>query len=114
MQLFSASMRSRLTERPRPWNPSRIRDSPERKRRGVAGISGSGSQINVDTSTLVNNNNAFAIASGSNIRVSNNNIYNNGVNFNITAGGAVLSAGNNRTTPDSTRWHLVVGPLPLK
>jgi hypothetical protein len=64
--------------------------------------SASGAQLNVDTSSLVNNNNAFAVASGSTIRVSNSNIYNNGTNFNITAGGSVLSAGNNRTTPGGT------------
>lgn len=68
---------------------------------GGSGVIGSGgsAQINVDTSTLVNNNIAFNTSvSGAVIRVSNNNIYNNGTNFNIAAGGTIETANNNRTT----------------
>jgi len=90
-----------------------VTDSRFTSATGGVVASGSGSQINVDTSTLVNNNNAFAVAAGSTIRVSNSDIYNNGTNFNITAGGAVLSAGNNRTTPDSGSTS-PSGSIPLK
>jgi hypothetical protein len=64
---------------------------------GVVTTGGTG-QINVDSSTLINNTIAFSAASGTTIRVSNNNIYNNGTNFNIPAGGSINSVGNNRIT----------------
>jgi hypothetical protein len=64
---------------------------------GVVASTG-GAQINVDASSLVNNNVAFSVASGSVIRASNNNVYNNATNFS-NAGGSILSAGNNRMTP---------------
>jgi hypothetical protein len=68
---------------------------------GASGVigSGSGAQINVDTSTVDNSTIAFnAAVSGAVIRVANNAIYNNGINFNIVAGGTIASAGNNRIT----------------
>jgi hypothetical protein len=66
---------------------------------GAVVASAGGAQINVDASSLVNNNIAFSVVSGSTMRVSNNNLYNNATNFSIAAGGSILSAGNNRTTP---------------
>ena len=45
----------------------------------TAGVvaSAANAQINVDTSSLINNNTAFSVVSGSTMRVSNNIIYNN-------------------------------------
>ena len=57
------------------------------------------SQVNVESSTLIDNGTAFnASGSGSTIRVANNAIYNNATNFNIAVGGSIASAGNNRIT----------------
>jgi hypothetical protein len=71
-------------------------------------ITSGGSQINVESSTLVNNTIALNVSVGGGIiRVANNGIYNNGTNFSNT-GGTIASAGNNRitsggtTTPNST------------
>jgi len=61
--------------------------------------SGGSPQIDVDTSSVINNTTAFSSASGTVIRVSNSNIYNNVTNFAIPVGGSIQSAGNNRTTP---------------
>jgi hypothetical protein len=58
-----------------------------------------GSQVNVDSVTMINNGTALnSNVGGSIIRVSNSNLYNNGSNFNIVAGGSILSNGTNRTT----------------
>lgn len=58
------------------------------------------SQVNVESSTFLNNFVAFnASVSGAIIRVANNAIYNNVTNFTIAAGGSIASTGNNRITP---------------
>jgi hypothetical protein len=71
-------------------------------------ITTGGSQVNVESSTLVNNTTAINVSVGGGfIRVANNAIYNNGTNFN-NVGGTIASAGNNRitaggsTTPNAT------------
>lgn len=69
-------------------------------------------QINVDASSLVNNNIAFSVVAGSTMRVSNNNVYGNATNFSIAGGGGILSAGNNRTTPGGATNPS--GPIPLQ
>lgn len=66
---------------------------------GSAINASSASQVNIDTSTLDNNNIAVTSAAGTGVRVANNSLYNNGINFNILSGGTVVSAGNNRITP---------------
>jgi len=60
--------------------------------------SAANAQINVDASSIVNNDIAFSVVSGATMRVSNNNIYDNTMNFSIAPGGSIVSAGNNRTT----------------
>jgi hypothetical protein len=60
--------------------------------------SAANAQLNVDTSSIVNNDIAFSVVAGATTRVSNNNIYGNATNFSIAAGGAILSTGNNRIT----------------
>lgn len=72
-------------------------------------IASGASQINVETSTLINNTTAVnASVGGAIIRVSNNALYNNGTNFNIASGGTIATTNNNRittggaTTPNAT------------
>jgi hypothetical protein len=68
---------------------------------GNSAVNSSGAnQLNVDTSTLDNNNIAInASVSGATLRVANNSLFNNGINFNIVAGGTVASNNTNRITP---------------
>jgi hypothetical protein len=55
---------------------------------------GAGTVLGVDSSSVSNNNTAFAVFGGL-IRVTRNTIYDNNTNFSIAAGGTIASAGNN-------------------
>jgi hypothetical protein len=62
---------------------------------GVIGVNaGSQSVFNIDTTSVSNNNTAFATTGGS-IRLSRNAIYDNDNNYSIAGGGTVLTSGDN-------------------
>ena len=67
---------------------------------------GTGTVLNVDSSSVTNNNTAFA-TSGGQIRISRNLIYDNNTNFSIS-GGVIATSGNNNvavngsTAPNGT------------
>jgi hypothetical protein len=55
---------------------------------------GAGSVLEVDSSSITNNNTAFA-TNGGIIRISRNTIYDNNTNFSISGGGTIATGGNN-------------------
>jgi len=54
---------------------------------------GAGSVLEVDSSSITNNNTAFTAVGGT-IRISRNTIYDNNTNFSIS-GGTIATSGNN-------------------
>ena len=60
----------------------------------VSGIyAGAGGVLEIDSSSVTNNNNAFT-ANGGIIRISRNTIYDNNTNYSIS-GGTIATGGNN-------------------
>jgi hypothetical protein len=70
-----------------------VTDSVISNAAGVGVNVASGTALEVDSSSVSNNNIAFA-TSGGTIRISRNNIYDNNTNFSIS-GGTIATAGNN-------------------
>jgi hypothetical protein len=53
-----------------------------------------GAVLDIDSSSVTNNNTAFTAPGGGTIRISRNNIYDNNTNFSIS-GGTIATSGNN-------------------
>ena len=57
-------------------------------------FAGTGTVLEIDSSSVTNNNTAFTAAGGI-IRISRNTIYDNNTNFSISGGGTIATGGNN-------------------